>query len=53
MECVNDVCGMRRVGGHRIKRSEWWNEVGGVASNAEEDLRNGYREEIEINKINK
>ena len=28
MECTNDVCGMRRVGGPRRKWSEWWNEVG-------------------------
>ena len=26
MECTNDVCGMRRVGGQRRKGSEWWNE---------------------------
>ena len=26
MECTNDVCGMRRVGGQRKKGSEWWNE---------------------------
>ena len=23
MECTNDVCGTRRVGGQRRKRSEW------------------------------
>ena len=23
MECTNDVCGMRRVGGQRRKGSEW------------------------------
>ena len=28
MECTNDVCGMRRVGGQRRKGSEWRNEVG-------------------------
>ena len=29
MECTDDVCGMRRVGGQRRKGSEWWNkEVG-------------------------
>ena len=28
MECTNDVCGMRRVGGQKRKGSEWWNEVG-------------------------
>ena len=27
MECKNDVCGMRRVGGQGRKGSEWWNEV--------------------------
>ena len=26
IECTNDVCGMRRVGGQRRKGSEWWNE---------------------------
>ena len=26
MECTNDLCGMRRVGGQRRKGSEWWNE---------------------------
>ena len=31
MECTNDVCGMRRVGGHRRKGSEWWNEEVGRA----------------------
>ena len=31
MECNNDVCGMRRVGGHRRKGSEWWNEEVGRA----------------------
>ena len=25
MECTNDVCGMRHVGGQRRKGSEWWN----------------------------
>ena len=28
MECTNDVCGMRHVGGQRRKGSVWWNEVG-------------------------
>ena len=28
MECTNDVCGMKCVGGQRRKGSEWWNEVG-------------------------
>ena len=34
MECtndVNDVCGMRRVGGQRRKGSEWWNQEVGRA----------------------
>ena len=31
MECTNDVCGMRRVGGQRRKVSEWWNEKVGRA----------------------
>ena len=26
MECTNDVCGMKRVGGQLRKGSEWWNE---------------------------
>ena len=31
IECTNDVCGMRRVGGQRRKESEWWNEEVGRA----------------------
>ena len=31
MECTNDECGMRRVGGQRRKGSEWWNEEVGRA----------------------
>ena len=31
MECTNDVCGMRLVGGRRRKGSEWWNEEVGIA----------------------
>ena len=31
MECTNDVCGMRRVGGQRRKGSAWWNEEVGRA----------------------
>ena len=31
MKCINDVCGMRRVGGQRRKGSEWWNEEVGRA----------------------
>ena len=31
MECTNDVCGMRRVGGRRRKGSEWSNEEVGRA----------------------
>ena len=31
MDCTNDVCGMRRVGGQRRKGSEWWNEEVGRA----------------------
>ena len=31
MECTNDVCGMRRIGGQRRKGSEWWNEEVGRA----------------------
>ena len=26
MECTNDICGMRLVGGQRKTGSEWWNE---------------------------
>ena len=33
MECTNDVCGIRRVGGQRITGSEWWKgEVGGAVT---------------------
>ena len=33
MKCTNDVCVMRRVGGHRRNWSEWWNEeVGKVVA---------------------
>ena len=31
MECTNDVCGMRPVGGQRRKGSELWNEEAGRA----------------------
>ena len=31
MECTNDVCGMRRIGGQRRNGSEWWNEEVGRA----------------------
>ena len=31
MECTNDECGMRRVGGQRRKGSKWWNEDVGRA----------------------
>ena len=31
MECTNDVCGIRCVGGQRRKGSEWWNEEVGRA----------------------
>ena len=31
MECTNDICGMRRVGGQRRKGSEWWNKEVGKA----------------------
>ena len=47
MECTNDVCGMRLVGGQRRKRSEWWNEeVGRAVAEKRRALRNGFREEI-------
>ena len=47
MQCTNEVCGMRRVGGQRRKGSEWWNEeVGRAVAKREELLRNGFREEI-------
>ena len=32
MECTNDVCGMRRVGGQRRMGSEWWKEKVGRAA---------------------
>ena len=31
MECTNDACAMRRVGGQRRNGSEWWNEEVGRA----------------------
>ena len=31
MECTNEVCGIRRVGGQRRKASEWRNEEVGMA----------------------
>ena len=31
MECTNDACDTRRVGGQRRKGSEWWNEEVGRA----------------------
>ena len=31
MECTNDVCGMRRLGGQRREGSEWFNEEVGRA----------------------
>ena len=33
MECTNDECGMRRVGGQR----KWWNEVGRAKRRAFEE----------------
>ena len=39
MDCTNDVCGMRCVGGQR-KRSEWWNEeVGRAVAEKEKSFR--------------
>ena len=33
IECTNDVCDTRRVGGQRKKGSEWWNrEMGGAVA---------------------
>ena len=47
MECANDVCGMRRVGGQSRKGSEWWNEeVGRAVAEKRRALENGFREEI-------
>ena len=31
LECTNDECGMRCVGGQKRKGSEWWNEEVGRA----------------------
>ena len=31
MECHNDVCCMRSIGGQRRKGNEWWNEEVGKA----------------------
>ena len=47
MECTNDVCGMKRVGGQRRKGSKWWNEEGvGRWPKRQELFRNGFREEV-------
>ena len=47
MECTNDVCGMRRVGGQKRMGSEWWNEeVDRAVAEKKELLRNGFRGEI-------
>ena len=47
MECTNDACSMRPVGGQRRKGSEWWNkEVGGAVAEKRKVLRNGFTEEI-------
>ena len=47
MECTNDVCGMRRVGGQRRKGSEWWNEeVGRTVAEKRRAFEEWLREEI-------
>ena len=47
MECTNDVCGMRRVGGQRRKGSEWWNEeVSRAVAEKVRAFEEGFREEI-------
>ena len=47
MECTNDVCGMRRVGGQRRKGSEGgMNKLVRRWPKREELLRNGFRGEI-------
>ena len=38
MECTNDVCGMKCVGGQRRKGSERWNEEVGRAVAEEKSL---------------
>ena len=44
MECTNDVCGVRRVGGQERNGSEWWSEeVGVVVAEKRKIFRNGYR----------
>ena len=47
MECANDVCGMRRVGGQRRKGVNGGTKKGvEQRQKREELLRNGFREEI-------
>ena len=51
-ECTDEVCGVRRVGGQRNKRSEWWSEeVGVVVAEKRRAFEDGYREEIGIHMI--
>ena len=46
MECTNDVCDMRRVGGQRRKGSEWWNEeVGRAVAENRQASEECFREE--------
>ena len=47
LECTNDVCGMRRVGGQRRKGSERWNEeVGKAVTEKIRAFEECHREEI-------
>ena len=46
MECTNDVCGMRRVGGQRNAVNGGLKKWVGLWPNRQELLRNGIREEI-------
>ena len=46
MECTNDVCGMRRVGGHIRNGVNGGIKWVGRWPKRVERLRNGYREEM-------
>ena len=46
MECSNDVCGMKRVGGSEERGGNGGMKKGRAVAKREELLRNGFREEI-------
>ena len=43
-EFTSDVCGMRRVGGQRRKRSEWWSDKVSVV---EKEMRRAFEEQLQ------